>query len=144
MKKLKNFIHITVRHKILGLRIYILNRFYGMQIHPRARISLKSKLDKRNGKGMIIGEGAYIAFGATLLAHDMCRKIADSPVVIGKNCHIGCNSIILPGVKVGRSSIVAAGAVVTKDVPPHSIVAGNPARVIKSGIKLGHLGILEE
>lgn len=45
---------------------------------------------------------------------------------------IGARAIILPGVKIGAGSIVAAGAVVTKDVPPYSIVGGSPARVLKN------------
>ena len=53
-------------------------------------------------------------------------------VKIEDDCWIAANSVILSGVTVGKGSIVAAGAVVTKDVPPFSIVAGNPAQVIKS------------
>lgn len=59
--------------------------------------------------------------------------VATAPVVIEDNVFIGMNAIILKGVRVGRNSIVGAGAVVTKDVPPDSIVGGNPARL------LGHL-----
>ena len=47
---------------------------------------------------------------------------------------IGVRSIILPGVKIGDSSIVGAGSVVTKNVPDHCIVAGNPAKVIRTGV----------
>lgn len=141
--KLLNWVQVGCRHRILALRTKFLNSVYGMQIHPTAKISFKAHLDKRNSRGMIIGEGVYIAFGATLLAHDMCRNIW-KPVTIEKNCHVGCNCIILPGVTVGESSIVAAGAVVTKDVPPHSVVAGNPAKIVKSGVKLGRLGIIKD
>jgi len=54
------------------------------------------------------------------------------PVVIEDDVWIGCRAIILPGVTIGKGSIIGAGAVVTKDVPPYSIVGGNPARVIRS------------
>lgn len=54
------------------------------------------------------------------------------PVVIEDDCFIGHGAIILMGVTVGRGSIVGAGSVVTSDVPPGSVVAGNPARVIHS------------
>lgn len=57
--------------------------------------------------------------------------ISKGPVVIEENCWIGFNSEILSGVHIGRNSVVAAHAVVTKDVPPYSIVAGNPARIVK-------------
>jgi maltose O-acetyltransferase len=53
------------------------------------------------------------------------------PVKIGNYCWIGRNVMILPGVEIGDASIVAAGSVVTKNVPPYSIVGGNPAKLIK-------------
>lgn len=114
-----------------------------MNIHKSVRISLKAKLDKTNPKGIYIDEGSYIAFGAVILTHDMCRKLHTN-VKIGKNCFIGANSIVMPGVSIGDSCIVAAGAVVTKNVPSNSIVAGNPAKVIRSGIKTSALGILSD
>ena len=52
-------------------------------------------------------------------------------VIIGDYCWIGRSVIILPGVKIGKASIVAAGSVVTKNVEPYSVVGGNPAKVIK-------------
>ncbi|MGB1311421.1 MAG: DapH/DapD/GlmU-related protein, partial [Leucothrix sp.] len=63
---------------------------------------------------------------------------------IGKHCFIGCASIILPNVTIGDQVIVAAGSVVTKDVPSNSIVAGNPAKVIKSDIQTIEYGMLAE
>ena len=58
-------------------------------------------------------------------------KYKTSFIHIEDNVWIGAGAIILPGVTVGRNSIVAAGAVVTKDVSPYVVVAGNPARVIR-------------
>ena len=55
-----------------------------------------------------------------------------APVVIGDNVWIGASAIILKGVTIGRNSVIGAGAVVTGEVPPDSVVAGNPARVVKS------------
>ena len=54
-----------------------------------------------------------------------------APIVIEENVWIGRDARILKGVTIGKGSIVALGAVVTKDVPPYSVVAGNPARVVK-------------
>lgn len=51
-------------------------------------------------------------------------------VIVEDDCWIGFNAVLLSGVRVGRGSIVAAGAVVTKDIPPYSIAAGMPARVV--------------
>ena len=59
------------------------------------------------------------------------QGITTAPVVIEDDIWIGANAVILPGVKIGNHSVVAAGAVVTKDVPPHTLVAGVPAKVIK-------------
>lgn len=59
------------------------------------------------------------------------RKLSSKPVTIEDNAWIGEGVCILPGVTVGRCSIVGANSVVTKDVPPSCIVAGNPARIIK-------------
>ena len=54
-----------------------------------------------------------------------------APVRIGDGCWVGARALILPGVTIGRGSVVAAGAVVTADVPPNSIVGGVPAKVIR-------------
>ena len=54
-----------------------------------------------------------------------------APIIVGKNVWIGSNSTILQGVSIGDGAIVAAGAVVTKDVPANSIVGGIPAKLIR-------------
>ena len=59
------------------------------------------------------------------------QGVTTKPVIIGNDIWIGANAVILPGVSIGDHSVVAAGAVVTKDVPPHSLVAGVPAKIIK-------------
>lgn len=56
----------------------------------------------------------------------------DRDIIINEDCWIGANAILLPGCQIGRGAIVAAGAVVTKEVPPYSVVAGCPATVIAS------------
>jgi acetyltransferase-like isoleucine patch superfamily enzyme len=60
------------------------------------------------------------------------RALLTRPIVIKRNAWIGAGATILPGVTIGENSIVAAGAVVSKDVPANTIVAGIPAKVIKS------------
>ncbi len=88
-----------------------------------------------------IGNNVNLAQGITVTAlnhnyEDRTRKIDEQgistkPVVIGDDVWIGASAVILPGVTIGRHVVVAAGAVVTKDVPPHSLVAGVPAKLIK-------------
>jgi acetyltransferase-like isoleucine patch superfamily enzyme len=53
------------------------------------------------------------------------------PTIIEEEAHIGANSVVVPGITIGKRSQIGAGSVVTKDVPPFSVVVGNPARVIK-------------
>lgn len=59
------------------------------------------------------------------------QGVSTKPVTIEDDVWVGANAVILPGVTIGNHCVVAAGAVVTKDVPPHSLVAGVPAKVIK-------------
>ncbi len=92
--------------------------------------------------GITIGQAVGIAPGVTILTHvhDIDRNLDEpiinqpmlyKPVVIEDGCDIGFNSIILPGVRIGRMSMIGAGSVVTHDIEPYSVVAGNPARVIR-------------
>ncbi len=91
-------------------------------------------------KDIKIGENVAIARDVIIRDTD-AHKIEDGKheekkeVVIGNHVWIGTRAIIMKGVHIGDGAIVAAGAIVTKDVPPNSIVAGVPAKVIKSDIK---------
>lgn len=88
-----------------------------------------------------IGSHVNLAQGITVTAlnhnfEDITQRIdqqgiTTKPIVIGDDVWIGANSVILPGVTLGSHVIVAAGAVVTKDIPDNCVVAGVPARVIK-------------
>lgn len=119
--------------------LWVYNDFWGMSIDPSAKISMSAKLDRTYPKGVHVGKNSYITFGVTVLTHDRTRGIY-LDTVIEENCFIGARSIIMPGIVVGHNSIVAAGAVVTKNVPPRSIVAGNPAKIIRSDIEVGRYG----
>lgn len=87
--------------------------------------------------GITIGDGTQIGQNVVLctLNHGIPpeeRHITyPSPIVIGENVWIGASATIIPGVTVGDNAIIAAGAVVTKDVPANAIVAGVPAHVIR-------------
>lgn len=59
------------------------------------------------------------------------QKETTSPIVVQEDCWIGANAVVVAGVTIGKHSIVAAGSVVTKNVPPYSIVGGNPAKILK-------------
>tara|TARA_R110002049_G_scaffold190301_1_gene358950 strand:+ start:5488 stop:5934 length:447 start_codon:yes stop_codon:yes gene_type:complete len=89
--------------------------------------------------------------GGTLLYRD---KVPDleitAPIQVGNDVYIGVRSIILPGVTIGDNCVIGAGSIVTRDVPSNSVVAGVPAKIVKSAddyldklklnsLKLGHL-----
>lgn len=89
-----------------------------------------------------IGDGTIIGRGVKILDTDH-HSIYDEngncinkskPVQIGENVWIGAGTTVLKGVNVGRGGVIGAGSVVTKDVPPKTIVAGNPAKIIKENI----------
>jgi len=84
-----------------------------------------------------IGDNTTIAPNVRLIAHDASIKKILGYAKIGKidikeNCFIGDSVIVLPNVKIGPNSIVGAGSVVTRDIPPNSIAVGNPAKVIST------------
>ena len=87
--------------------------------------------------GIVIGDGCLIGHQVVLATLNHVQEPAHradmipAPIVLGKNVWIGAHATILAGVTVGDNSIVAAGAVVTKDVPADTVVGGVPARVIK-------------
>ncbi len=94
-----------------------------------------------------IGRGTNIASGAQILTHSTVKrciseyrydKVDSKPTEIGEFCFIGANAVVLMGSKIGDHSVVAAGTVVTENtiVPPYSMVAGVPARVIGNSKKI--------
>jgi acetyltransferase-like isoleucine patch superfamily enzyme len=127
---------------LIGIKRLYLTKFWGMDIHPSALFSLSAYFDITNPKGIHLGEDSYVAFGAVVFSHDGIRG-KDADTWIGRRCFVGARSIILPGVRIGDESVVGTGSVVTKDVPPRCIVAGNPAKIIRSGIKLDEIGVVQ-
>jgi acetyltransferase-like isoleucine patch superfamily enzyme len=113
-----------------------------MDLHPTCFLSLKAKMDMTHPRGIHVGAYSYVAFDAVVLAHDLSRNLW-TDTYIGERCFIGGRAIIHPGISVGNGSIVGAGSVVTTDVPPNSIVAGNPARVVKTGIRTTRAGCIK-
>ena len=95
----------------------------------RASIQLHSSITI--GKSVIINDGVTLLTG-THDVNDEHFQLLAKPIVIGDYAWICTGALILPGVTVGEGSVVAAGAVVTRDVPAYHVVAGNPAKVVRT------------
>jgi acetyltransferase-like isoleucine patch superfamily enzyme len=89
-------------------------------------------------QGIHIGEGSLIGAGSLLCDSDMHEvplgsglPIKSAPIRIGKNVFVGANCTILKGVTIGDGAVIGASSVVTRDIPGQSLVAGNPATIIR-------------
>ncbi len=120
--------------------------------------TVRCELVAHRGGRLEIGDRTWMGYGCSFAAHELVRigsdchigpytNILDNdyhdiedhrktppsrPVVIGDNVWIGTRVIILHGVTIGDGAAIGAGAVVTKDVPPRTVAAGNPARIIRT------------
>ncbi len=83
------------------------------------------------GDNCLIGQQVVIATLNHNLSPDKRKDMIPKPVKIGKNVWVGAHATILSGVEIGDNAVIAAGAVVTKDVPPNTVVGGVPAKIIK-------------
>lgn len=133
--KIINFIRYGVR-KFLMEEITLEDHIKrGMRVGKNCSLMDGSVYDYGHCNLITIGDNVTIAPQAYLLAHDASTKkilgyTKIGLIVVEDNVFIGARALIMPGVKIGENSIIAAGAVVTKDVPKNVVVAGNPARVI--------------
>lgn len=121
-------------------------------------MTVRSELATHPGGRLEIGSNAFINYGASISAHqlvkigDRCQistyaimmdndyhQVGDrtkpsesKPIILEDNVWLGARVIVLKGVTIGRNSVIGAGSVVTRDVPPNCLAGGIPARVIKS------------
>jgi acetyltransferase-like isoleucine patch superfamily enzyme len=118
-----------------------LERMRGVRIGKQVFLGGGNILDRVRPDLITIEDYVSLAGGVYILTHSNptapLREILGeaahitAPVKIGRGAWIAINVVILPGVTIGENSIVAAGSVVTKDVPPYTVVGGSPARELK-------------
>jgi acetyltransferase-like isoleucine patch superfamily enzyme len=130
-------------------RILGINSCTPWMVHFTSRVTGRVEIGKQVEKSFAVSGSCYIQgyngiyigdntiFGPSVKIissnhdpKDLSRNIKTSPIIIGKNCWIGTNAVILPGVKLGDNVIVGAGSVVTKSFPANSTIVGVPAKQI--------------
>jgi acetyltransferase-like isoleucine patch superfamily enzyme len=119
----------TVRARLNSI---VRQRVWKMDIHPSARIAATALIDRTWPKGVHIGAGCVVEEEAVVLTHDLTRGLY-LDTYLEDGVYLGPRAIVLPGVRVGRNSVVRAGAVVIRDVPEGTTVQGNPAKPIDEG-----------
>ncbi|CAN6813349.1 unnamed protein product [Brassica oleracea] len=117
----------------LALQSRISEVVFGIDIHPAAKIGEGILLD--HGTGVVIGETAVISNHVSIL-HGVTlggtgKETGDRHPKIGEGALLGACVTVLGNISIGVGAMVAAGSLVLKDVPPHSVVAGNPAKLIR-------------
>jgi len=94
----------------------------GAEIYNKAKVTL--------GGGVVVSQDAYLCTAS----HDVnspAMTLVTKPIIVEDNAWIASKAVILPGVTIGKAAVVGCAAVVTRDVAPWSVVAGNPAKFIK-------------
>ena len=117
----------------------LLSELFGYEVpQSMLRSLVGSEMCIRDSGGVTIGDGCQIGHNvvfATLnhgLAPEERKSTYPAPIVLGRNVWVGSNATILQGVTIGDNAVIAAGAVVTKDVAPNTVVGGVPAQFIKN------------
>ena len=111
---------------------------FGKNMHLGKNVFINLGCRFQDTGGITIGDGTLIGHGSTLTtlnhAIDPARRadMTPSPILIGRNVWLGAGVTVVPGVTIGNGAIVGAGSVVTKDVPADTVVAGVPARTIRT------------
>ena len=106
------------------------SRLHGACLHAYSAITIGKRCLIAGNTQIIDGSGHDLSFGAV---EQRIFTGGDSrPIVLEDDVWVGANTLILPGVTIGKGSVIGAGSVVTKAIPPMVVAAGNPARIIKA------------
>lgn len=145
------FLHIYRRSIRLaretGIRMVVAEAGKNLRVFGRVRIDMPQKIyigddctlnegvlivgreDVRIGNGVTLS--AYVVVASAGIGSGQPRRHSQAPVTIEDNVWVAANATILPGVKIGEGAVIAAGAVVTEDIPANVMAVGVPARVVK-------------
>lgn len=117
--------------RVEGAEIHIGNRvgISGATIYARQRIIVGD--DTNIGGNVKILDNDFHPINPEARRNDIKEEIGTKPIVIGQNCFIGCNALILKGTVLGNNCVVGAGAVVSGMFEDNCVIAGNPAKVIR-------------
>ncbi len=115
------------------------SNFGGYHVHFGKNVYANFNLTLVDDTHIYVGD--YTMFGPNVTVatagHPICPELREKglqynmPVHIGKNCWIGANAVVLPGITIGDNVVIGAGSVVTKDIPSNVVAAGNPCRVLR-------------
>jgi acetyltransferase-like isoleucine patch superfamily enzyme len=120
--------------------ILTLHRWRGVKMGQDVFIDPTSIIETAFPENITIGNDVRITAGCVIMSHIKAPHylretglvpVVLKPVVLEDHCFIGVNSVVMPGVTVGKASVVTSGSVVVTNVPPYTMVQGNPAKVIK-------------
>ncbi|WP_368490080.1 DapH/DapD/GlmU-related protein [Clostridium sp. BJN0013] len=140
---------VTIKSSFLSNLVGLYSRTIIVTRSPEAEIKIGNNVGISGAtiyarKSIIIGDNTNIGGNVKILDNDFHpieiearnddnkEKINTRPIVIGKNCFIGCNALILKGTELGDGCVVGAGAVVCGSFLPNSVIVGNPAKIIKT------------
>ena len=146
-QQLARFLHPQVE---VGEHTYGVRRESFFAYHPDDYVRIRKFCSIANGVRFVFG-GHRMGSISTFPFRAIC--FADAPhadasnrreIVVGHDVWIGTNAMILSGVNIGNGAVVAAGAVVTKDVPAYAVVGGVPAKVIRSRLEPDEIAALEQ
>lgn len=143
LNRLKS-LFLRINGAVIGERVI----FYpGIWIAPGRNLVLGDDVDLAWGVlidsvgGVTIGDRTLVGFGTKIFSRNhvvppqrgpiFASGHTNRPVIIGKDVWLGANVIVLPGRTIGDGAVVGAGSVITKDVPPYTVVGGNPAIILK-------------
>ena len=106
---------------------------FGNNVYANFNLTLVDDTDIFVGDSVMFGPNVTLATAGHPVDPELRRKVAqfNLPIRIGNNVWIGANAVVLPGITIGDNSVIGAGSVVTRDVPPDVVAVGNPCRVLR-------------